>query len=48
VLVIVLDTARPDYLSVYGHARRTSPFLEEFARAGTPLPASPAGSEPRS
>jgi len=35
VVVIVLDTARPDYLSVYGHPRPTSPFLEEFASAGT-------------
>lgn len=35
VVVIVLDTARPEYLSAYGHPRPTSPFLEEFARAGT-------------
>lgn len=35
VVVIVLDTARPDYLSAYGHPRPTSPYLEEFAQAGT-------------
>lgn len=35
VVVIVMDTARPDYLSVYGHPRPTSPFLERFAREGT-------------
>lgn len=34
VVVIVLDTARPDYLSVYGHPRPTSPFLEAFAKDG--------------
>lgn len=35
IVVVVMDTARPDYLSVYGHPRGTSPFLEEFARSGT-------------
>lgn len=35
VVVIVLDTARPDYLSAYGHPRPTTPFLERFAAAGT-------------
>lgn len=35
VVVIVLDTARPDCLSAYGYSKPTSPFLEEFARAGT-------------
>lgn len=34
IVVVVMDTARPDYLSVYGHPRPTSPFLEEFARQG--------------
>ena len=31
----MLDTARPDYLSVYGHPRPTSPYLKEFAATGT-------------
>ena len=35
VVVLVLDTVRPDYLSAYGHARPTSPVLERFAAAGT-------------
>lgn len=35
VVVIVLDTVRPDYLSAYGHPRPTSPFLERFAAEGT-------------
>lgn len=35
IVIVVLDTARPDALSVYGAARPTSPFLEEFAKAGT-------------
>ena len=35
VVVIVLDTVRPDYLSAYGHEHATSPYLERFARAGT-------------
>src|SRR5438552_4239230 len=35
VVVIVMDTARPDYLSVYGHPRPTTPFLEELAREST-------------
>jgi len=34
VVVLVLDTARPDFLSVYGHARPTTPFLERFAAQG--------------
>jgi arylsulfatase A-like enzyme len=29
--MIVLDTARPDLLSAYGHGQPTSPFLERFA-----------------
>src|SRR5206468_671359 len=32
VVVIVMDTARPDYLSAYGHPHPTTPFLDEFAR----------------
>ncbi len=35
LVVIVLDTVRPDFLSVYGHPRPTTPFLERFAAAGT-------------
>ncbi len=35
VVVIVMDTARPDYLSVYGHPRPTTPFLDGFATTAT-------------
>ncbi len=35
IVMIVLDTARPDLLSLYGHERPTTPFLERFAAAGT-------------
>lgn len=35
IVLIVMDTARPDYLSVYGHPRPTAPFLEEFAKDAT-------------
>lgn len=34
VVVIVLDTARPDFLSAYGHPRPTTPFLDTFAAQG--------------
>ena len=49
VILIVWDTTRADRLSAYGHARRTTPWLEEFAsgatlfrNAFTPSPWSPA------
>jgi arylsulfatase A-like enzyme len=35
VLLIVMDTARADRLSLYGGPRKTSPFLEELARTST-------------
>lgn len=35
VVVIVMDTARPDYLSVYGHPRPTTPFLDSLAHSAT-------------
>ena len=35
VVVIVLDTVRPDYLSAYDAPQPTSPFLKRFAAAGT-------------
>ncbi len=35
IVVIVMDTVRPDFLSAYGHPRPTTPFLEELARQGT-------------
>jgi arylsulfatase A-like enzyme len=35
VVVIVLDTVRPDMLSAYGYPSPTSPFLETFAAQGT-------------
>ncbi len=34
VVVIVLDTARPDHMSLYGYPRPTSPVLNELAREG--------------
>jgi len=34
LVMIVLDTVRPDRLSVYGHYRKTTPFLERLAREG--------------
>lgn len=34
VVVFVMDTVRPDLLSVYGHERPTTPFLESFAAEG--------------
>jgi arylsulfatase A-like enzyme len=35
VLLIVWDTVRADHLSLYGYGRRTTPWLEEFAREAT-------------
>jgi len=35
ILFIVLDTQRRDRLSLYGHTRETSPYLDEFARDAT-------------
>lgn len=35
VLFIVLDTQRRDRLSLYGHARNTSPNLDDFAQKAT-------------
>lgn len=34
VLLIVLDTVRTQNLSVYGYARRTTPYLERWAQKG--------------
>ncbi|MDG1482960.1 MAG: sulfatase-like hydrolase/transferase [Myxococcota bacterium] len=34
IVLIVLDTTRSDRLSVYGHERKTSPFLERFGSSG--------------
>lgn len=31
VLLISIDTLRPDHMSAYGYGRATTPFLEEFA-----------------
>lgn len=31
ILLVTLDTTRPDHLSVYGYGRRTTPHLEELA-----------------
>jgi uncharacterized sulfatase len=35
ILFIILDTLRRDRLSLYGHTRPTSPFLDEFASRAT-------------
>ncbi len=32
IVLIVMDTTRPDHLSLYGHDRETSPHLSELAR----------------
>lgn len=32
ILFVVWDTVRADHLSLYGHQRRTTPFLDEWAR----------------
>ncbi len=34
VLLISIDTLRPDHLSCYGYERKTSPHLDEVARSG--------------
>ena len=34
VIVILLDTVRPDHLSCYGYRRQTTPHIDEVARAG--------------
>lgn len=34
ILLISLDTLRPDHTTLYGYGRDTSPFLAEFARDG--------------
>ena len=33
VLILLWDTVRADHLSVYGHHRKTTPFLEELAES---------------
>jgi arylsulfatase A-like enzyme len=35
VILWVIDTCRADHLSMYGSARRTSPFLDKLGREGT-------------
>ena len=35
ILFIVLDTMRRDRLSIYGHDRETSPYLDAFAQDST-------------
>ncbi len=37
VLLITIDTVRPDHLGLYGYKRSTSPQLDAFARRGTVL-----------
>jgi len=35
ILLVTLDSLRPDHLGVYGHHRPTSSFIDELAREGT-------------
>ena len=35
IVVVVIDTLRADHLSLYGHGRKTSPFMDELGRSGT-------------
>lgn len=35
LVVVSMDTLRPDHLASYGYARRTSPYLDSFARTST-------------
>ena len=35
VVILMLDTARPDYVSACGYARPTTPFLDSFAAQAT-------------
>ncbi len=37
ILLVTLDTLRADHTSVYGYSRRTTPRLEDVARAGVVL-----------
>jgi len=34
VLLIAVDTLRPDHLGCYGYARNTSPHIDDLARSG--------------
>ncbi len=38
IILCVIDGARADYLSCYGHQRQTTPFLDEMAREGVRFP----------
>ena len=35
IVMVVVDTLRPDHLGVYGHNRPTSPYMDELAAKGT-------------
>jgi arylsulfatase len=35
IIVLSIDTLRPDHLASYGYERETSPFMDELARTGT-------------
>lgn len=35
IVVIMLDTLRPDHLGIYGYPRNTSPAIDELAKRGT-------------
>jgi arylsulfatase A-like enzyme len=35
VILYIIDAAGADFMSVYGHERRTTPFMEELAARGT-------------
>ena len=34
VILISIDALRPDHMSLFGYSRKTTPFLEEFAKEG--------------
>ncbi len=38
VVLVVLDTLRPDHLELFGHERMTAPFLSSLARGATVFP----------
>ncbi|MFQ5646906.1 MAG: sulfatase-like hydrolase/transferase, partial [bacterium] len=35
IVLIVIDTLRPDHLASYGYTRKTAPFIDSLAAKGT-------------